>query len=248
MAGIDSAALPELGAAATRQQRLQRIVAARLPAKIEEALVIGVDQRTPEHYALRTGDGEAQLSVRTSWEGDGTVMRDSARLAERVTYPTSFATHDAILSDASVQDFVLATLARGPEAAMEAVPVRERTSILTALGTLVELVGVAIGTDQPLYRTGTMATVHVHLRLGVEEAVDAGAISLTIQRPGGEVVPLRLAPDPLASEPSNRFEQSFSTQFETGVEAGELIVTVAVEGTGGAPPREVTRIIPVIAP
>jgi pimeloyl-ACP methyl ester carboxylesterase len=246
-AGIDRDGLPDFVDLQARQARLRTIVATPLPANIEEALVIGVDQRTPQQYELQPGDGEAQLTVRTSWEGDGTVMRDSALLAARATYPTSFATHDAILNDASVQDFVVAALFEGPDAAIEMVPVRERTSILTALGELVELVGVAIATDQPVYTTGATAKLTVHLRLDVEDAVDPAAIKMTVTLPGGAVTPVTLTRDPQASEPSNPFEQSFSAAVETGDEAGELMVTVVLTDTG-TDPRSVTRVIPVVAP
>ncbi len=245
-AGIERDGLPDFAELNARQARLRAIVATPLPANIEEALVIGVDQRTPQQYELQLGNGEAHLTVRTSWEGDGTVMRDSALLAERVTYPTSFATHDAILNDASVQDFVIAALSEGPDAAIEMVPVRERTSILTALGELVELVGVAIATDQPVYTTGATAKLTVHLRLDVEEAVDPETIEMTVTPPGGTATPVPLTPDPSASDPSNPFEQSFSAAVETGDEAGELTVTVALDGSAGEP-RVVTRAIPVLA-
>jgi pimeloyl-ACP methyl ester carboxylesterase len=246
-AGIEKDGLPDLAEVEARQSRLQKIIAEPLPANIEEALVIGVDQRTPQQYDLHSGDGEARLDVRTSWEGDGTVVRDSAVLPERATYPTSFATHDAILNDESVQDFVIATLTNGPDAAIEDVPVRERSSILTALGALVELVGIAIATDQPVYQTGTIATVTVHLRLDVEDPVDATAIKVTVVPPGGTATPVPLTPDPRASDPSSPLEQSFSAHFETGEEAGELIVTVALDDTA-AEPRVVTRVVPVLAP
>ena len=244
--GIAGDALPDLAEVAARQARLRRIIAQALPATIEEALVIGVDQRTPEHYELLPGENEARLEVRTSWEGDGTVMRDSARLPQRVTYPTSFATHDAILSDAAVQDFVLAALAQGPDAAIATVPVRERTDIFTALGALVELVGVAIETDQPAYRTGSTGKVTVHLRLDVEDPVDTDAIRMSIVRPDGPALPVPLAPDPQASDPSNPFEQSFSGEFETGAGAGGLAVTVTLDAADGEP-RIATRIVPVLA-
>lgn len=246
-AGIAKDGLPDLVDVQARQLRLRSIVAEPLPAGIEEALVIGVDQRTPQHYDLQAGDGEALLNVRTSWEGDGTVMRDSALLAERVSYPTSFATHDAILNDEAVQDFVLAALGEGPDVAMATVPVRERTSILTAFGALVELVGVAVTTDQPVYRTGTSGTVTVHLRLDVEDAVDAGTIRLTVAPPGGIATPVPLIADPRSSDPSNPLEQSFSAQVETGEEPGELVVTVALDAATGEP-RIVTRAVPVLAP
>ncbi len=90
--GVEVAALPDLGEVERRQVALQKVFDAPLPAGIEDAMVVGVDQRTPEHFALTTGAGEAELTVRTSWDGDGTVLRDSAVLGDRVVYPTSFAT------------------------------------------------------------------------------------------------------------------------------------------------------------
>jgi pimeloyl-ACP methyl ester carboxylesterase len=245
--GIEKDGLPDFADVETRQTELQKIVASPLPPNIEEAFVIGVDQRTAQQYELRLGGAEAALHVTTSWEGDGTVMRDSAQLAERVTYPTSFATHDAILNDPSVQDFVIATLGKGPAAAMAAVPVRERTSILTALGELVQLVGVAIEPDQPIYTTGTTARLTVHLRLDVIDAVDAAAIKLTVTPPGGTPTLVALTPDPASSDPTNPFEQSFSAEIETGTTAGELDVTVALADTEPEP-RTVSRVIPVLAP
>ena len=246
-AGIEPLALPDLAAAAVRQQRLRRIVATPLPDGIEEALVIGVDQRTPDHYQLRTGDGEARLTVSTSWEGDGTVVRDSAVLPRHVTYRTSFATHDAILNDALVQDFVLAALADGPETAQATVPVRERSSILTALGELVELVGVAVATDRPLYRIGETAQLTVHLRLDTTDPVDADAITVRVMAPGGIAAPVALASDPAASDPATPLEQSFSGRFATGAIAGDLAITATLT-TPGAEPRVVTRLVPVRAP
>ncbi len=246
-AGIEKDGLPDLAEVEARQAKLRTIVTAPLPATIEEALIIGVDQRTPQHYELQSGSGEAQLSVRTSWEGDGTVMRDSALLAERIIYPTSFATHDAILSDPSVQDFVMVALGDGPAAAIKMVPVRERTSILTALGDLVELIGITVAMDHPLYPTGAIATVTVHLRLDVEDAVDAGSIKVTVVRPDGTATPVQLTPDPQASDPSVPLEQSFSAEVATGKAAGDLAVTVSLDDTAGEP-RVVTRIVPVLAP
>jgi pimeloyl-ACP methyl ester carboxylesterase len=245
--GIDRDGLPDFAELETRQAELRRIVTQALPANIDEALVIGVDQRTPQQFDIQLGNGEAQLGVRTSWEGDGTVMRDSALLPERVSYPTSFATHDAILNDTSVQDFVIATLAKGPVIAIEMVPVRERTPILTALGELVELVGVAIATDQPIYMTGTTAKVTVHLRLDVEDPVEAAAIRMTVMLPGGRARAVALTPDPAASDPANPLEQSFSTYVETGEQGADLNVTVTLDDTT-AEPRSVTRVIRVLSP
>ncbi len=242
--GIAAEQLPDLSEAKARQEMLGRIVASPLPGSIEEAYVVGVDQRTPERFELETGEGEARLMVRTSWDGDGTVLRDSAELAAPVTYPTSFATHDAILNEGSVQDFVIAALAHGPGAALSTVPVRERSSILTALGEFVELIGVAVVTDQPIYRTGASASVTVHLRLGTDDPVAASAIEVSVTRPDGVVAFLPLTADPSASDPSVPLEQAFSAEIGTGDIAGALTVTVRIE-TGGAP-REVTRTVPVV--
>ena len=243
--GIDRQSLPDLSDVEARQKRLREIVERPLPPHIEEALVIGVDQRTPQQYQLALGAGEAQLSVRTSWEGDGTVMLDSALLAERPSYSTSFAAHDAILSDPSVQDFVIAVLSKGAAAAVEAVPVRKRTSILTALGELVELVGVSIATDQPVYPVGATVRATVHLRLDTREQVDTGALRLTVTPPGGAPSIVPLVPDPSASDPSTPLEQSFSAEFGVGMQAGDLALSVSVDGPE---PRVVTRELPVLVP
>lgn len=243
--GIGRDSLPDLADVAARQKRLREIIEQPLPAHIEEALVIGVDQRTPQHYVLELGTGEANLSVRTSWEGDGTVIRDSALLPERPTYPTSFAVHDAILSDPSVQDFVIAALGKGASAAVETVPVRPRTSILTALGELVELVGVTIATDQPVFPAGARAKATVHLRLDTLDAIDTGTLRLMVTVPGGVPVELPLVSDPAASDPSNPFEQSFSAELDVGTRAGDLTFTVSLQG---AEPRVVTHVVPVLEP
>lgn len=243
--GVDAHELPDLTDAEARQKELRTLIAAPLPSGVEEALVIGVDQRTPQAYDLGFGDGEAQLTISSSWEGDGTVMRDSASLAHRVVYPTSFATHDAVLSDALVQDFVLAVLRDGPAAAAETVPVRERTSILTALGTLVELVGVSIATDQPAYSTGALAKVTVHLRLGVSAPLDPASILMTVVMPDGAARQVPLMPNPTASDPSIPLEQSFTGEVEVGSESGSLQIAVAIDATG-AEPRAMTHIVPVV--
>jgi pimeloyl-ACP methyl ester carboxylesterase len=245
--GIEKDGLPDLGEIKAQQTRLQWLLGRPLPASIEEAFVIGVDQRTPQRYELQPRGGQARFNVSASWEGDGTVMRDSALLTERVTYPTSFATHDAILNDPSVQDFVIATLAQGPDAAIGRVPVRKRTSILTALGAFVELVGVAITTDQPAYLPGSTATITVHLRLDVEDPIASSAIRLTVAPPGQPGVTVTLAPDPESSDPSIPLEQSFSAQVKAGETAGTLIVTVALDDSAGET-RIVTHAVPVLAP
>lgn len=244
--GIDDGTLPDLAEAATRQSRLHDIFAAKLPAGIDEAFVIGVDQRTPQTFALHTGTGEAQLDIVTSWEGDGTVMRDSAVLAERTTYRTSFATHDALLSEPLVQDFVLATLRNGSAAASKAVPVRERTSILTELGKAVELIGVAIDTHAPVLTAASPARLTVHLRLATRDAVDPAAIDVAITQPDGTTSIVTLVPDLAASDPANPFEQSYSGDFTTGAATGIATITAVLADSVGAP-RTATVQVPVVS-
>src|SRR5690606_29452806 len=159
----------------------------------------------------------------------------------------SFATHDAVLNDELVQDFVLATLSHGPGAAIQMVPVRERTSILTALGELAELVGVAIDTDRPAYGTGAVARLTVHLRLGESAPRDPAMIAMTVILPEGTTKRVPLTPDPGATDPSIPLEQSFTGEVALGTEAGQLRVTVALEASGPSP-RTVARVVPVVSP
>lgn len=243
--GIDADGLPDLGRGLARQQQLLDILAQPLPAGIDEALVIGVDQRTPQQFDLEAGQGAARLEVVTSWDGDGTVPGDSARLPQRIVFPTSFATHDAILNDARVQDFVLATLAGGPNAAIAAVPVQKRGSILTAVGDVVELIGAAVVADQPIYATGARATVTVHLRMPVEDAVDASTLRLAAALPGRSPQPLALSPAPWASDPAVPLEQSFSANLDIGDAPGELQLTLSIATPSGEA-RTVTRVVPIL--
>ena len=244
--GIDLDHLPDLADSSRRQLRLHGIFEQPLPSGIEEALVIGVDQRTPQRYELAIGEGEAALNLVTSWDGDSVVMRDSAQLKNRIVYPTSFATHDAILSDKSVQDFVLATLAQGPDAAKKLIPIRARSSIFTKLGDLVELVGAAVETAQPIYGTGTTTTAVVHLRLGVDTPVDPSSLKLTVTTPDGVTRPIALAAAGELSDPANPLEQSLAGSFNTGSKTGELTLALTIDDRT-ADPRVVTRVLPLVA-
>ncbi len=243
--GIDATELPDLAEVAKRQATLRQAFDTPLPAGIEDAMVIGVDQRTPEQFALVPTGGEAQLNVRTSWDGDGTVLRDSAVLSDRIVYPTSFATHDAILSDVPVQDFVLAALRLGPKAAAATVPVKPRDEIRTALGRAMELIGVAVTTDQPAYRTGARAKLIVHLRLATVGAVDLSRLEATVTLPGSTPTRIELNADAGASDPTNPFEQSYSATLATGELPGELTSTVTLETASGTP-RVATHTVPVV--
>jgi len=245
--GVDRKALPDLATAQARQERLRQIVDTPMPETVEEVLIIGMDQRTPESYELHTRRGHAHFSIHTSWEGDGIVTRDSAQLERRVAYPTTFAAHSAILNDTLVQDFLINTLSQGSAAAMETVPVRERPSIRTAVGTVVELVGVEVVTDQPVYSTNASATATVHLRLSVQSPVDASRFKLTVARPDEAARPVTLSPATQASDPANLFEQSFSTRFETGPVPGKFVLTLTVKDSNGKA-RTITRSVPVLRP
>src|SRR5688500_1167259 len=109
---IDEHALPDLAAAAERQRELQQIVEAGSPPAAEDILFIGVDQRTPQHFAIESTGGPARLRMKTTWAGDGTVVRESAVMPRAVVHPTSFADHEHILDDEQVQEFLAVTLTR----------------------------------------------------------------------------------------------------------------------------------------
>jgi hypothetical protein len=81
----------------------------------------------------------------------------------------------------------------------------------------------------------------------VADPVDASAIEVTVARPDGTAIVVPLAPDPQASDPAVPLEQSFSGFVETGATAGELVVTVALNGAPGEV-RTVTRTVPVLSP
>lgn len=245
--GVTPESLPDFAEARARRAELRRIAGTPLPASTTEVVVIGVDQRTPSRVRLDAGEELAHFVVETGWAGDGTVMRDSAALQGRPTYRTSFATHDTILNDADVQDFVVETLARGPEAALRAVPVRERGEVRTALGRFVELVGAAVATDQPAYAGGQPGRATVHLRPATMDPVDLSALRLTLTRPDGSREDLRLAPDPSASDPTNPFEQSFSAAFDAGGMPGGLRLRLELAAAEGATPRIVRSVVPVVA-
>ncbi|PTY37503.1 hypothetical protein BGP77_13455 [Saccharospirillum sp. MSK14-1] len=245
--GIDADRLPDLKAARERQMHIQEIIEQSLPADIEDVIVIGIDQRTPEQYRIdyHSGHEEAQLQIETSWGGDGVVMRNSAVLDNRHVFPTSFATHQAILNETSAQDFVVTALQVGAETAVEQVPVRQRTSIFTALGDLVALIGVSVDTEAPIYQAGDQAKAIVRILPDSMDAVDASHISLTIKRPGSHPMTLALHSDPSLSDPTNDREQSFYAEFSTGSNAGELVLTATIEANS-AEPRQATLVVPVV--
>jgi pimeloyl-ACP methyl ester carboxylesterase len=245
--GIESHAMPDLAAVASRVRELAAIVETQLPAEIEDVRIIGVDQRTPHQFGLELGSSAAVLRVRTTWDGDGTVPRESAISPRAVVHPTSFADHEHILSDPQVQQFLAVALSRGTAEAVRTVPVRPRSRVRTINGRLTELVGVAVVPDQPMYRTGGTGRVHVHIRLGALQPLGVEALRLALRGPGGSETPIRLRRDPAADDPSKPLEQAFVGEFQTGAVGGHRILRAMV-AVAGAPPRIVERSVGVISP
>jgi pimeloyl-ACP methyl ester carboxylesterase len=97
-AGVDPSTMPNLPDVFTRIRLLESLIAMPLPKGIEDVLMVGVDQRTPQRAAFEADGGSTALRVQTSWAGDATVIRDSALLGQLPSYPTSFATHERIRS------------------------------------------------------------------------------------------------------------------------------------------------------
>lgn len=243
--GVDPAAMADLKTAASRAGELRAIIETPLPAGIEDVVLIGVDQRTPQRVAFEAADKGAVARVRMSWQGDGTVLRDSAALASAALHPTSFATHEKILADPQIQQFLEVALTRDVAEAMRSVKVRPRGLIRTASGAITELVGIVVEPDQPIYRTGDICKVRVHVRLGNTQKLKPGTIKLTRRMPDGREAAITLEPDPAASDPGNPFEQSFVGRFSAGVKPGNAMLTAAVTLSGGM--RLVEQPVAVIA-
>jgi pimeloyl-ACP methyl ester carboxylesterase len=244
--GVDTATMPDLDKTFVRIRKLEAMVATPMPRGIEDVLLIGVDQRTPQRAGFRNGGGTSTLQLQFSWAGDGTVTRDSAVIERVPLHPTSFADHQRILHDPQIQNFLRVALTEGVPRAIGTVPVRERGKMLSVDGSMTELVGVRLEPDEPIYRTGDVCKVHVHLRLGDRTRVDPAMIRLTRRMPDGREVAIRLTPDPAASDPSNPFEQSFVGQFEAGVMPGNGMLKAVVE-LAGAAPRVVEEPVPVMS-
>ena len=244
--GVDTATMPDLDRIFVRIRKLDALVATPMPKGIEDVLLVGLDQRTPQRAAFRNEGGTAILQLQHTWSGDGTVIRDSAVIERVPLHPTSFADHQRILHDPQIQDFLRVALTEGVARAIATVPVRERGKMLSVDGTMTELVGIRLEPDEPIYRTGDVCKVHVHLRLGDRTRIDPSAIRLTRRMPDGREVAIQLTPDPDASDPSNPFEQSFVGQFEAGVRPGSGMLKAVVE-LAGAAPRVVEEPVPVMS-
>jgi pimeloyl-ACP methyl ester carboxylesterase len=243
--GVDTATMPDLQKTFVRIRKLEALVATAMPKGVEDVLLVGVDQRTPEQATFKMIDGVSVLQVRNTWAGDGSVIRSSAVIDRVPLHPTSFADHQRILNDPQIQEFLKVALIKGVPEAMATVPVRDRGKMRSVDGSVTELVGIKVEPDEPIYRTGDICKVHVHLRLGDRTRVDASAIKLVRRMPDGREVAIRLRPDPSASDPSNPFEQSFVGQFEAGVTPGTGMLRAVVE-LAGAKPRVVEEPVPVM--
>ena len=244
--GVDISTMPDLAATFARIRTLEAMVARPIPKNVEDVLMIGVDQRTPQRAAFNGEGHTAVLKVQTTWAGDGTVIRDSAVLETTALRPTSFADHQRILHDPQIQEFLRVALIKGVDQALASVPIRPRGKIRTADGNLTELVGVVVEPDEPIYRTGDICKVRVHLRLGDKTKFDPASIKLTRRMMDGKEVPIALSPDPKSSDPKNPFEQSFVGVFEAGVTPGKGMLTAVLQIAGGKP-RMVEQPVPVIA-
>jgi pimeloyl-ACP methyl ester carboxylesterase len=242
--GVDPAQMPDLKKAAARAEELRGIVDTPLPAGIEDVALIGVDQRTPQRIAFDIGAEGAVARLQTSWQGDATVLRDSAALATAVVHPTSFATHEKILHDPQIQEFLEVALTRDVAEAVRTVKVRPRGQIETAPGALTQLVGIVVEPDQPIYWTGGTGKVWVHVRLGNRQKLRPGKIRLSRRLPDGSVAAIALKPDPAASS-GNPLEQSFVGQFNTGARAGNAMLTATIGLANGT--RVIERPIAIVA-
>ena len=88
-----------------------------MPKGVEDVLLVGVDQRTPQRAGFNGEGRTALLKVQTTWAGDGTVIRDSAVLERTPLHPTSFADHQRILNDPQIQAFLKVALIKGVDQA-----------------------------------------------------------------------------------------------------------------------------------
>lgn len=242
--GVDPADMADLKTAASRAAELRKIVETSLPAGVEDVMLIGVDQRTPQRVTFDVGADSAAARVQTSWQGDATVLRDSAALSTAIVHPTSFATHEKILHDPQIQEFLRVALTRDVAEAVRSVKVRPRGRIETAAGIVTDLVGIVVEPDQSVYRTGAAGRAWVHIRIGNTQKLRAGSVRLSRRLPDGSASTIALRPDPAASS-GNPLEQSFVGTFGTGERAGAGMLTVTVDLANGT--RVIQRPIAIVA-
>src|SRR5690606_7904085 len=132
--------------------------------------------RTPMQVTFEPSEAAAAIRMRTSWDGDATVLRDSAVLKGATVYSTSFATHEQILHDPQVLKFLTVSLRESVGEATRTVPVLPRARVRVADGSVAQLVGIVVTPRDPVCRTGGRCGVHVHVRLGAARTLPAGAL------------------------------------------------------------------------
>jgi pimeloyl-ACP methyl ester carboxylesterase len=230
--GVDAATMPDLDATFGRVEELRDIVAKPLPPAVEDVLLVGVDQRTPHRVAFKQTGPMLAVQVQKTWAGDGTVVRESAALAQAPLRPTSFADHERILHDPQIQQFLAVALTRSVTEALREVPVRPRDKVRMPDGKDTELVGIAIVADQPMYRAGERGRAYVHVRLGNKQPLALNKLRTLLHTPDGRRKPIAMRSDPAASEPTNPFEQTFSGRFDVGRDTGTAILKVTIAVTG----------------
>ena len=243
--GVDPSTMTDLKKASGRAAELRTIVETPLPAGVEDVRLIGVDQRTPQRVAFETSGEGAIARLHTTWAGDATVLRDSAALGTAIVHPTSYSTHEKILNDPQIQEFLRVALTRDVAEAVRSVKVRPRGQIKTPDGKTTELIGLVLEPDETVYTTGQSGRVLVHFRLGNTQKLRADQIKMTSRTPDGQEVAIPLTADPKASQPGNVFEQSFSGQFVAGPTPGIVTLRVVVPLAGGS--RRVEQPVAVIA-
>ena len=244
--GVDPATMPDLPKTFARVRMIESLIATPLPIGVDDILLLGVDQRTPNRAGFEKNGDSSSVRVQTTWAGDATVTRDSAMIDRATQHPTSFSSHERILNDTQIQEFLRVALTKSVGEAMASVPVRPRGRVRAVDGTITELVGIVVEPDEPIYRTGDVGTVRIHVRLGDQIKLDASAIKVMRRMPDGRESAVTLVPDPAASDPTNPFEQSFAGQFETGAKPGNGMLRAVIE-LAGAKPRIVEHPVPVVA-
>ena len=177
-----------------------------------------------------------------------TVLRDSAALATAIVHPTSYSTHEKILNDPQIQEFLRggadARRRRGG-AQREGAPARADRDRRD--GKTTELVGIVLEPDEhDLSAPADTCKVLVHVRLGNTQKLRARSDQADGRMPDGREVAIPLKPDPAASEPGNPFEQSFVGHFTAGAKPG-MMHAQAVVRWSRRQPRMVEQAVAVIA-
>ena len=208
----------------------------------------GADRRRSAHAAARRIRNRRRRRGRTHAHHMGGRRDRAARQrgahGRAIVHPTSYSTHEKILNDPQIQEFLQVALTRDVAEAVRSVKVRPRGQIKTPDGKTTELIGLVLEPDDTVYATGQSGRVLVHFRLGNTQKLRADQIKMTSRTPDGREVVIPLTADPKASQPGNVFEQSFSGQFIAGPKPGIVTLRVVVPLAGGS--RRVEQAVAVI--